>query len=319
MIFLKKTEFFLNIGWKLPLIVCILNALFAPVSELRGQNREENPAGSTAETDAVIQFKDVKTQKQIDRINQEIISLKRKIFSLKYENGLLEKELKTLREEKSLLKKEKNLVSEEKSILAEEKNILTTRRESLRKELIEIVEKFNAQDADYRRLRLSIAASLAKMEKSPVDSKQEELLEALRIVSENSRKLAARTIEFCDHLKPVLKKFKMEKIARTRLKMKVEELEDTAQNVSALLEPLPPKQGKLTQCRILAVNDKLQVAVVGAGYIQGVRCGFNWYAGKNREIMLRVVATRPFVSAAVVVKGDLKDLAPGVVIYSGHK
>jgi hypothetical protein len=48
-----------------------------------------------------------------------------------------------------------------------------------------------------------------------------------------------------------------------------------------------------------------------------VRCGLLLWAGKDDGVRLKVVETRPFISAAVLVKGRLEDLAPGTVVRIG--
>jgi hypothetical protein len=68
---------------------------------------------------------------------------------------------------------------------------------------------------------------------------------------------------------------------------------------------------------VIAVDDKLQTVVLDVGYANGVRCGLLLWSGKGDAVRLKVIETRPFISAAVVVKGKLEDLAPGTVVRIG--
>jgi hypothetical protein len=85
--------------------------------------------------------------------------------------------------------------------------------------------------------------------------------------------------------------------------------------MSAFANPKGSSAG-ITKCRILAVNDELQVAVLDVGFAQGVRNGLTWHAGKDRKVLLKVVSVRPLVSAAMLTKGSLKDIAPGMEAFT---
>jgi len=58
------------------------------------------------------------------------------------------------------------------------------------------------------------------------------------------------------------------------------------------------------------VEEDLQIVVLPVGSAHGVFCGLNFFIGKKAS--LRVIAARPYLSAAVVTDGSIRDLAPGM-------
>jgi len=69
-------------------------------------------------------------------------------------------------------------------------------------------------------------------------------------------------------------------------------------------------------CRVLAVNDDLQVVVFDSGQDAGIRRGTQWNVVKDGTVKarLRVIEVRADISAAVVTDGRLGDLGPGTVV-----
>jgi hypothetical protein len=65
--------------------------------------------------------------------------------------------------------------------------------------------------------------------------------------------------------------------------------------------------------RVLTVNDELQVVVLSAGRLQGVRLGqlLAIREGRAKGTTLRVVETRQTLSAAMVEEGSLRQISPG--------
>jgi hypothetical protein len=66
-------------------------------------------------------------------------------------------------------------------------------------------------------------------------------------------------------------------------------------------------------CRVLAVNDDLQIVVLDSGFAAGIRRGTNWKYVKNGEqiALLRVIEVRPEISAAIVTHGRFNSVGPG--------
>ncbi len=69
-------------------------------------------------------------------------------------------------------------------------------------------------------------------------------------------------------------------------------------------------------CRVLAVNDDLQVVVFDSGQDAGIRRGTHWKVVKDGTVkaQLLVIEVRADISAAVVTAGRLGDSGPGTVV-----
>ncbi|MDD4182046.1 MAG: hypothetical protein PHE87_10505 [Victivallaceae bacterium] len=184
-------------------------------------------------------------------------------------------------------------------------------RNLLHKKLIETLERYQKQNEDYRRLRLSIAATLASREKHQTSKREEQLLVSLAKLSEDSRQLALKAVEFCDYAQALTSKLLVGQLQSAELALKIDELRDSARRTWYLANPKSEDQA-VTRCRLLAVDDDLQIVVLPAGLAQGIFCGLNFYAGAKTR--LTVISVRPNVAAAVVSEGSIKELAPGMEV-----
>ena len=78
-------------------------------------------------------------------------------------------------------------------------------------------------------------------------------------------------------------------------------------------EPIADSAAPAGDLRVLTVNDELQVVVISAGRLQGVRLGqlLTIREGRARDTTLRIIETRQTLSAAMVEEGSLRQISPG--------
>jgi hypothetical protein len=78
-------------------------------------------------------------------------------------------------------------------------------------------------------------------------------------------------------------------------------------------EPIADSAAPEGELRVLTVNDELQLVVISAGRLQGVRLGqlLTIREGRARDTTLRVIETRQTLSAAMVEEGSLRQISPG--------
>jgi len=189
----------------------------------------------------------------------------------------------------------------------------------LRQELVQVLKQAEKQNAEFRRLQLSIAATVTSAEKKNFGRHEQELLEALESVSQSGRKLVSRIMVFSHHMGKILAKDEISDVDRARLKYRLEELKSAAEQLSVRVRPGPEKP-RLESCRILTVSDQLQVAVLAAGMVDGANSGLVLrVTADGKKVMLKVVAVRTYICAAMVMEGDLKDLAPGMLAVAGTR
>lgn len=277
----KKRQIFAGKNWTNALIVFILYTL--PLSIPAGRTAAETVGGSLEPAGATVrlELKDAVQFETAARQLDELNSLREKV-------RVQEQELGSLRAENSLLKQE----------------------------MVEIVDKFQKQDAEYRQLQLGIAGALAKGKLPAADERFVQLVRMLNDIAESGVSLALKSVEFCDEVDSVLKALPMEAKEIAGLRLKRDALKTESRKFSALAgRDLAERSVK--KSRILAVNRDLQVVVLPVGSIHGAFNGLILKAsGKEEAVRLKIVSTRPFVSAAVVEAGNIDDLAPGMEVVT---
>jgi septal ring factor EnvC (AmiA/AmiB activator) len=277
----KKKLIFNEKRWTFSVFVLILYALsFFGVSALKAQDRSAD-SSQGAKMSVKVKLKDAKQFGQLTDLRKEL--------------GKAQQDMATLTGKYRGLQKDHQL---------------------LRKELIEITKNFQAQNESYRRLQLSIAATIASSKMEAATFREGQLVKTLNDIFDQSRKLALQSVEFCDIVDSLLKQMPIGKIRQAEINLRADELKKGARKLTTLAD-LKFEQKPVDRCRILAVNKDLQVVVLPVGSVHGVFIGLNYYIGK--EVQLRIVTVRPFVSAAVPVKGNIERLAPGMEAVTDAK
>ena len=197
------------------------------------------------------------------------------------------------------------------------RDALENEQKMLHNELIEIIDRYRKQNESYRRLQLSIAATLASGELKGAGKREDQLVTALATVSENGRKLALKTIEFCEYVDSILDKMPLGKLQKAAIQLRNEELKTESRKFCSLADPAL-SQETVEGCRLLTVNDDLKIAVLPVGAVHGVFNGLYFYDGKGK-VKLKVIAVRPLISAAVLEKGSINDLTPGMEVSTNEK
>lgn len=186
----------------------------------------------------------------------------------------------------------------------------------LRKELAEVLKQSDKRDQEYLRLQMSIAASIADGNRKEYDKQNREILKSLYGITESGRELVNAATECSSFMKDILNQEEITDIDKARAKLRLSKLKSAAEKFHMRIQPRP-KDLLFKSCRILTVNDKLQVVVLNVGATSGVRNGI-FLRTKTGDCKLVVVAVRPFISAAVLTEGDLIKLARGTELVPGR-
>ena len=192
--------------------------------------------------------------------------------------------------------------------------------EMLRKELADVLLKSEEVFISYRRLQLSVASTVANSEKKNVTEEEIKSLESFENVRQEMKILLGKTLELSQFIGAALEKKDLTETDKTRVKFKLDDLKATAGRLSALTAPQESNE-KTEKCRILAVNEKLQIAILDAGTANGVNTGLIWRVSTKggRPVSLKVIAARSFICAGMVLEGDFSSLAPGMPVSIGDK
>lgn len=187
----------------------------------------------------------------------------------------------------------------------------------LRKTLAGTLDEADKRESALLRIQSSVAASLANGTKSAMSDESVKLLESLDKVREAGDELVLMATEFSDVVNNVLEKKVLTDLDKARVRFSIQKLKSASELFHALSSP-PAKLGFTKSCRILALNDKLQLAVLNVGSVNGVRNGLNLRSTRlKNKVLLRVIDVRPYVCGAIVMKGDIGDLAPGMKLRPG--
>jgi hypothetical protein len=186
--------------------------------------------------------------------------------------------------------------------------------ERLRRENAELREMLNRERARARDQALFLAAVADLGEFTSSKDREAWLLTRLSALCNDGEKLAVKAAETVAEMRRLLRELPMDTARRAQLQLLTDELERQAGVFAALVEDRPrdPAQA-LRECRVLAVNKELGVVLMDIGFRQGAFVGLVLRGGEDKSIEIRLEDVRAGVSAAVMKKGSLRDVAPGMV------
>ncbi len=267
----------MNICWTSLFAYVIVNALFASEFLLIAGESEKTRAT------AKVKLADPETEN--------------KLAAMKSELEALRKDLATSEAERKRLKDDLDFSSKENSIL--------------RRELLETLDKYSMQAERLKRLEMSTAGTIEKLEPVYAGAREVELADSLRLMIQTGSRLAAKTAVFSNDLSGTLQALPMDKVEAAKLRIKLDDIRKESQEMARLCAPPTPPEG-FEKCRILEVNSDLKAVVLSAGSRNGARVGMILKSGKDGKTVMQVTAVRPFVSAAIIVEGESKDLGIGM-------
>lgn len=326
--------------WKFVETGCILTVLFTALCVCAAEDAK--PASVT------VQLADPETESELAAIKQELAKLKAEAEKLRTENiqrqtenaqktaelerlakenAELEAELTVLKREaaryqaevsglKAEIAKLKNEVSKSTMELQAENSLLTEANQNLRSELLETLERCARLAGRVKRLEQSAAGVLESLNPVYAGEREVELADALELIMKSGMALVAKSTAVCEMLYPKIDQLGLADVEKARLRVALDALSAENQRFARLSVPsVLPEQFK--KCRVLEVSETPEVVVLNAGYRDGVRVNMQLQTGTDEKAcVLRIVAVRPFVSAAVVVKGNSKELGVGQEVFA---
>ncbi len=319
---MKKNRFFFEKYWKKLVTGCILYVLFTVFCAVT--------AAETSSVNATVRLADPETEnvlaqyrKQLARQTAEIEKLKTENIQKQTENAQRTVEISTLVTEKNMLAAEierlKNEFTKLKGDLETDKILLEESNQNLRGELLDTLERCAKLSNRLKRIEQSAAGVLETLNPVYTGQREVELADALDLAMQCGMNLVSRSTNVCDFLYPRLGKLGLAAVEEARLRVAVDELAAMNRNFARLSVPAAEPEG-MQKCRILEVRDTPEMIVVNAGYRNGVRVNMILRTGDGQNsCRLRVIAVRPFVAAAVVEQGRLKDLSQGMELLMTDK
>ena len=252
------------------------------------------------------------SKQEIQRRKDEFSGMK---VDLEAELTVLKRETKRRQDEINGLKAEiaklKNDASKSTTELQAENSLLAESNQNLRNELLDTLERCARLSDRVKRMEQSAAGVLETLAPVYTGVREAELAEALDLTTKSGMKLVAKSTNVCEMLYPKIEKLGLADVEKARLRVAIDALSAENQRFARLSVPsVLPEQFK--KCRVLEICEKPEVIILNAGYRDGVRVNMSLQAGTEaKPCVLRVVAVRSFVSAAVVVKGNGGELGVG--------
>lgn len=252
------------------------------------------------------------SKQEIQRRKDEFSGMK---VDLEAELTVLKRETKRRQDEINGLKAEiaklKNDASKSTTELQAENSLLAETNQNLRNELLDTLERCARLSDRVKRMEQSAAGVLETLAPVYAGVRETELAEALDLTTKSGMKLVAKSTNVCEMLYPKIEKLGLADVDKARLRVALDALSAENQRFARLSVPsVLPEQFK--KCRVLEVCEKPEVIILNAGYRDGVRVNMSLQAGTDASpCVLRVVAVRSFVAAAVVVKGNGGELGVG--------
>ena len=197
---------------------------------------------------------------------------------------------------------------------ADEVRRLKEQLQSRQQELDRLTALITDRENELRKLRIWLNNLSTDARLTDVSDREQRLMHGLKILSDASGSMVLKSLEVAELLKSKLDRLPLASADRVRLTMALEELERSAARVNSIADAAAAPEGALlTNVRVTNINYDLNIAVISVGALHGVFPGMT-FATPDGSHRLRVLETRPMLSGAVAVAGDLNKLTPGTLI-----
>ena len=139
-------------------------------------------------------------------------------------------------------------------------------------------------------------------------------LDTIEDLEENSRNglfLVNRVFDLCKYLDGKINDMPITYEEKLKIKLRLDELREDAGEYGMTLKGQSAAQN-VTECAILESNSNLQVVVLGTGFLDKSKAGTVWVIPDADNAIVKVIAVRPYASAAIVTKGDFSKISSGM-------
>lgn len=193
------------------------SGLKAEVARLNGKRTELEQAESKLKSELFSEKKaKAGTEEKLRKKTAENSELTTLVRAKDAEGKRLETEKTSLKAEIAKLRTD---VSKEKSELEAEKSLLEEKNQSLRRELLDTLERCAKLADRLKRLELSVAGVLDTLNPVYVGQRESELTDALDLVMQCGMRLAGTGTNVCDLLLPRLDKLGLSTVEKARIKV----------------------------------------------------------------------------------------------------
>jgi hypothetical protein len=204
--------------------------------------------------------------------------------------------------------------------LQQENAKLQKELEKLRSRYADLYLRSRQQGQNQQDLELRVAHLLTERRGLDAGQALARAVRALQETGSSQRKLETVADEFGTYLISVLEVLQPSNTLKGEIDSRYKTVLNAVEAMKNPLSPVVAWRGNGNQakrvCRVLTVDDDLHVVVLDAGSNAGIRPGANWHVqiDGQRTADLKILETRPNISAAVMIRGTLKTIGPGSVV-----
>ncbi|MCK5803245.1 MAG: hypothetical protein KAI66_10450 [Lentisphaeria bacterium] len=217
-----------------------------------------------------------------------------------------------LQEVKLALQTEKSRTEKLKT----ERQLLQRKLEALRTRYADLYLKSREKVDQKEDEHLAIAHLLEERKDISSGMALSQVIRAMEDTQKGQRQLLTAIREYEVYLDSVLDILKPSDALRREVSARTAALSRMGETT---LTPLPSVAGRgsrknaMRRCRVLDVNEELQIVVLDAGYDDGLRAGTRWNVLRDTKVVAQIelLEVRRRISAAMPLKGGLKAILPG--------
>ena len=242
-------------------------------------------------------------QEELKTRQSEIEALKAELDHLRTENIQIKTEDARIKDENSELRFQ--LESREREF--------EEAFSALHAKLLDTLKLYTEQTERLKELEQSAASMIETLNPVHVGQREVELSETLELVRTAGLKLVAKGKDLADAMAKKLPDDEGDSYESAEVKAMIRQFNEYAEAFASLDVPPESPEG-FGKCNILEINDELGIVVLSAGYRNGARVNMSLQGGEDGAVQFRIVSLRPFVSGAVVERGDIRKLAVGMEV-----
>lgn len=186
----------------------------------------------------------------------------------------------------------------------------------LRRENQQLRKKLLARENELANYRIWLVSLGIDYRKSSVSDREKRLLYTLDEISRRGNLLSMAALTVSDECRKLLAELPLGPARKAQIKIRLDELDRAAGKFAGLTIPGDAQAGS---CRILALNNDLQVVILSAGAGAGVFPGMVFHVKNNPQLKFRVTGTRFEGAVAELIEGDWQDIVPGMEVSAFQK
>jgi transcription termination factor NusB len=202
--------------------------------------------------------------------------------------------------------------------LEQEAEISALKKENslLRNELSDVLLKYRKLEETRSALELGILGALYDPGQKSLSEREMQMLKDMLFIRKHVEALRDKISSLASEVdKRILNLDSLTEVDRAKLRCALDELNEESDNLRRIFRPVEEKNN-FDKCSVLKIEGETGTIILSAGTSDGAFCGLMLYAEKTNA-KIKITAVRPFVSAAILIDGEINEITPGMVFVAG--